>query len=213
MSKLPPDAEILIATGCVHCPAVLQGLTDLVKEGVISELRITNIVSNPARARELGVRTTPWTRIGPFILPGSYSPAELRHWAEQAGSETGIANYIREHLKDGQLQQIEDFLKSHPEWLEVVISLLEQEDLEIQVRIGLDAILESLAGSDALNKLIPELARLSEHSNAQIRGDATHYLALTGNPTVKPYLEKRLEDELADIQEIAREGLEQLSAD
>jgi len=211
MSKLPPDAEILIATGCAHCPVVLQGLAELIKEGLISQLRVTNIVADPARARELGVRSVPWTRIGPFTLPGNYSPTELRHWAEQAGSENGIANYIREHLKDGQLQQIEAFLHQHPEWLEVVISLLEQEDLEIQVRIGLDAILESLAGSEALNKLIPQLARLSGHANAQIRGDATHYLALTGNQEVRPYLEKRLKDEMPDIQEIAREGLEQLS--
>lgn len=212
MSRPVPDAEILIATGCAHCPAVLQALSDLIKEGLISELRVSNIVVDPARAQELGVRTTPWTRIGPFTLPGNYSPKELRHWAQQAGSEEGIADYIRSHLKDGQLQQIEDFLNQHPEWLEAIISLLEQEDLEIQVRLGLDAVLESLAGSDALKQLTPEFARLSEHDNAQIRGDATHYLALSGDPAVRPQLEKRLEDDSAEIREIAREGLDHLAA-
>lgn len=213
MSRNLPDAEILIATGCAHCPAVLQALTDLIKEGLIRELRVSNIVADPARARELGVRTTPWTRIGPFTLAGNYSPKELRHWAEQAGSEEGIADYIRTHLKDGELQQIETFLDEHPEWLEVAVTLLEQEDLEIQVRLGLDSVLDSLAGSDALKKLVPIFSRLSEHSNAQIRGDATHYLALSGDPAVRPQLEKRLEDDSPDIREIAREGLETLPRD
>ncbi|MGD8575906.1 MAG: HEAT repeat domain-containing protein [Thiohalophilus sp.] len=212
MSHTPPDAEILIATGCAHCPAVLQALSDLIKEGLIRELRVSNIVADATRAQELGVRTTPWTRIGPFTLAGNYSPAELRHWAEQAGSDEGIADYIRTQLKDGELEQIETFLSDNPQWLEVAVSLLEVEDLEIQVRLGLDSVLESLAGSEALKKLVPVFSRLSEHDNAQIRGDATHYLALTGDPAVRPQLEKRLEDDSADIREIAREGLEQLSA-
>ncbi len=211
MAQTPPDAEVLIATGCAHCPTVLQALTDLIKEGVIRELRVSNIVVDPSRAQELGVRTTPWTRIGPFTLAGNYSPKELRHWAEQAGSESGIADYIRHHLKEGELQTIETFLRQQPEWLRVIIGLLEQEDLEIQVRLGLDAVLESLAGSEELKQLAPEFARLSENDNAQIRGDATHYLALTGDPEVRPQLEKRLQDDSPDIREIAREGLDQLT--
>ncbi|MDR9436349.1 MAG: HEAT repeat domain-containing protein [Thiohalophilus sp.] len=210
MTQTPPDAEVLIATGCAHCPTVLQALTDLIKEGLLRELRVSNIVADPGRAQELGVRTTPWARIGPFTLAGNYSPKELRHWAEQAGSEAGIADYIRSHLKEGELQTIETFLRQQPEWLKVIIGLLEQDDLEIQVRLGLDAVLESLAGSDELKQLAPEFARLSENDNAQIRGDATHYLALTGDPDVRPQLEKRLEDDSPDIREIAREGLEQL---
>lgn len=211
MSRTAPDAEILIATGCAHCPAVLQALSDMIKEGLIRELRVSNIVVDPSRARELGVRTTPWTRIGPFTLAGNYSAKELRHWAEQASSEEGIADYVRTHLKDGELKQIETFFSDHPEWLKIVIPLLEQDDLEIQVRLGLDAVLESLAGSEALRALVPEFSRLAEHDNAQIRGDATHYLALSGDPSVRAQLEKRLEDDSPDIREIAREGLESLA--
>ncbi len=210
MSQTAPDAEVLIATGCAHCPAVLQALSDLLKEGVIRELRVSNIVVDPSRARQLGIRTTPWTRIGPFTLAGNYSPGELRHWAEQASSESGIADYIRSHLKEGELQTIETFLRQQPEWLKVIIGLLEQDDLEIQVRLGLDAVLESLAGSEALKQLAPEFARLSENNNAQIRGDATHYLALTGDPDIRPRLEKRLQDDSPEIREIAREGLDRL---
>lgn len=211
MPQTPPDAEVLIASGCAHCPTVLQALTDLIKEGLLRELRVSNIVVDPARAQELGVRTTPWARIGPFTLAGNYSPKELRHWAEQAGSESGIADYIRSHLKEGELETIETFLRQQPEWLKVIIGLLEQDDLEIQIRLGLDAILESLAGSEELKQLASEFARLTENDNAQIRGDATHYLALTGDPDVRPQLEKRLEDDSPDIREIAREGLERLA--
>ncbi|NNF96029.1 MAG: HEAT repeat domain-containing protein, partial [Halobacteria archaeon] len=90
----PPDAELLIATGCAHCPVVLEGLSTLIKEGVISSLRVINIVNQPERAQELGVRSVPWLQLGPFILQGLHSPAELREWAERAGSMEGMSVYL-----------------------------------------------------------------------------------------------------------------------
>ncbi len=207
----PADAELLIATGCAHCPVVLEGLTTLLKEGLIGQLTITNIVVQPERARELGVRSVPWTRLGPFILEGMHSPAELREWVKRAGSMEGMSLYLHEQLKQGKLQQMETFLAAQPQWLKALIPLLEDEDTDMKVRIGIDALLESLAGKTDLSPLIPELGRLSQHQRQSLRGDACHYLSLTGDAAAIPYLQARLQDESPEVREIAEEGLAEMA--
>ena len=43
-----PSALLLIATGCQHCPTVLQNLSELIKEGRLSSLEVVNIVEETA---------------------------------------------------------------------------------------------------------------------------------------------------------------------
>lgn len=209
----PPDAELLIATGCAHCPVVLEGLSSLIKEGVISSLRVTNIVNQPERAQQLGVRSVPWLKLGPFVLQGLHSPAELREWAERAGSMEGISMYLYDQLKQGNLDEMENLLATQPNWLGALIPLLEQEDTDMKVRIGVDALLESLATDTELDSLVEELGRLSQHERQSLRSDASHYLSLTRSPAAIPFLEARLQDESAEVRDIAEEGLQKLKSD
>ena len=208
----PPDAELLIATGCAHCPVVLEGLGTLIKEGVISSLRVTNIVNQPERAQELGVRSVPWLQLGPFTLQGLHSPAELREWAERAGSMEGMSVYLHDQLKQGNLEAMEKLLAAQPTGLVALIPLLEQEDTDKKVRIGIDALLETLAANTDLGSLIEELGRLSQHERQSLRSDATHYLSLTRSPAAIPFLEARLQDESTEVRDIAEEGLAELNA-
>ena len=69
-SAAPADALLLIATGCNHCPAVLEGLSRLLKQGRIGRLDVVNLAVHPETGQALGVRSVPWTRIGPFELEG-----------------------------------------------------------------------------------------------------------------------------------------------
>ena len=206
----PLEAELLIATGCVHCPVVLEGVSTLLKEGVIGSLRVTNIVSQPERAQELGVRSVPWLQLGPFTLQGLHSPAELRDWAKRAGSVEGMSLYLHDQLKQGHLEAMEKMLANQPQWLMALLPLLEDEDTDMKVRIGVDALLESLASDTDLSGLVEGLGRLSQHDRQALRSDATHYLALTGSPSAIPYLEARLQDDSAEVREIAEEGLAEL---
>ena len=208
----PPEAELLIATGCAHCPVVLEGLGTLIQEGVISSWRVINIVSQPERAQELGVRSVPWLQLGPFTLQGLHSPAELREWAERAGSMEGMSVYLHDQLKQGNLDAMEKLLAAQPIWLDAMIPLLEQEDTDMKVRIGIAALLESLATGTDLGSLIEELGRLSRHERQSLRSDATHYLSLTHSPAAIPFLEARLQDESAEVRDIAEEGLAELNA-
>ncbi|NNF96236.1 MAG: HEAT repeat domain-containing protein, partial [Halobacteria archaeon] len=158
------------------------------------------------------VRSVPWLQLGPFILQGLHSPAELREWAERAGSMEGMSVYLHEQLKQGNLDAMEQLLAAQPVWLDALIPLLEQEDTDMKVRIGVDALLESLAASTDLGGLIEELGRLSQHERQSLRSDATHYLSLTHTPAAIPFLEARLQDESAEVRGIAEEGLAELKA-
>ena len=109
-----PDALLLLAPGCPHCPAVLEGLSGLLKEGVIGRLEAVNVALRPERAAELGVRTVPWVRIGPFELEGAQAPAELRRWAEQADSLDGMADYFFQMLTSGRRARVEEMARQEP---------------------------------------------------------------------------------------------------
>ncbi len=61
-----PEALMLMGTQCPYCPGVLKALQALLKSGHISQLKTHNIEENPEIARQLGVRSVPWVRIGPI---------------------------------------------------------------------------------------------------------------------------------------------------
>lgn len=205
-----PDAELLLATGCTHCGIVLDGLSQLVKEGLIGHLQITNIVPQPQRAEQLNVRSVPWTRLGPFILEGQYSPAELRTWAQRATSIDGMSDYIAEELQQGHLNSLIKILNDAPQYLRALIPLLENDETDMQVRLGIDAILESIKDPAQLASLVSDFSRLATHANPRIRADISYYLAQTNSLDAIPALQKLAEDESDEIKEIAREGLQQL---
>lgn len=206
-----PNAELLLATDCAHCTTVLEGLSQLLKEGLIGHLQITNIVPRPQRAQELNVRSVPWTQLGPFILEGQYSPSELRMWAHRANSIEGMSEYINDELKQGNLDKLIKMLNNAPQQLRALIPLLDNDETEMQVRIGIDAILESIEDATKLALLIPEFSQLASHSNPRIRADVSYYLALTDSAEAIPILQKQLDDESEEIREIAREGLDRLA--
>ena len=102
----PPDAVLLLSSQCPHCPTVLQGLTELLKQGVIGRLEAINIGTRPDIAAHYGARSVPWIKLGEFELQGLHSAAELREWAERAGSEAGLVEYYAELLQQGQLPRV-----------------------------------------------------------------------------------------------------------
>lgn len=205
-----PDALLLLAPGCPHCPAVLEGLGALLKEGAIGRLEAVNLAVHPERAAELGVRTAPWTRIGPFELEGAQTPGELRRWAERAGSLDGMADYFLEMLKSGRRAKVEEAARREPARLRALARLMERPDAGMAVRLGIGAVLEELSGSGLAAAMIPDLGALARNGDALTRADACHFLSLIGGAEVVPYLRACLADEDAAVREIAAESLEEL---
>jgi hypothetical protein len=210
MPPTPPDALLFIAPGCPHCPVVLQGLGELVKQGAIGRLEVINVAAHPELAAQHGVRSAPWTRVGAFELEGAQTPQELRRWAELAGSADGISVYLEQLLRDGQLAHAEQQLARHPDWLQHLLPLLTQADTPMQVRVGVGALIEAHAGTAELQALIPALGELSRTADHSVRADACHYLGLSGGAEAVPFLRARLEDENGEVREIAGEALEML---
>ena len=207
----PPDALLLITPTCPHCPAVLQALSQLVKEASIGSLEVVNIAAHPERAEALGVRGVPWIRIGEFELEGSHTPGELKQWVERASSPDGVAAYLTELLDGGQLPKALDALQRHPQWMVMVIDLVASGESGISVRLGIGAMLEELAGSKHLTTYLEPLAALLQSPNHGVRADAVHYLGLSRSPAVLPYLKQALQDAQPEVREIARETLDELA--
>lgn len=206
-SPSAPQALLVIAAGCPHCPTVLAGLADLIKQGAIGRLEVINASTRPDDAAALGVRSVPWLRLGPFELEGLRSMAELKRWAERAGSPQGMIDYLNELLGSGQLAKVLPLIQRDPALLGLFPQMLADSDTELPVRVGIGAIFEDFAGTPVLAKLAPALIALAGHSEARMRADAAHFLALTRTPDALPVLRKLLKDDDADVRDIAAESL------
>ena len=68
-------------------------------------------------------------------------------------------------------------------------------DTRLNTRIGISAIMEDLQGSDALHGAVDRLGALTRHEDPHIRGDACHFLSLSGNRAAGDYIRPLLEDE------------------
>jgi glutaredoxin len=209
-NSVPPDALLLLSTQCPHCATVLQGLSELVKKGAIGRLEVVNIVARPDIAQQQGVRTVPWLRLGDFQLEGLHSPAELRQWAERAGSETGLTEYYRDLFKHGQLHKAQAAINKHPGHISALLALAEDPDTELTVRIGVSAVMEDAAGSALLQDQLAALTDLARHSDPRVRSDACHFLALTRSEAALAPLETLSRDTQPAVQEVAKDSLAEL---
>jgi hypothetical protein len=202
---------LLIASGCPHCPTVLAALSELVKQGVIGRLEVVNLTRHPEVGESMGVRGVPWTRIGPFELAGLRSAAELKRWAERAGTRDGMADYFRELLGSGELNKVMELIRRDPDLLGLLPALLADPKTELPVRVGIGAIFEEFQGHARLADLVDELGALTRHAEPHLRADAAHLLALTGSARAVALLKPLLDDPNPQVREIAAESLEELT--
>ena len=207
-SATTPDALMLMGTQCPYCPSVLKALQALVDSGHIHKLDTFNIEENPELARDLGVRSVPWVRIGSFELEGLRSEKELREWAEKAAAGTGLANWLDELLSGGKLDKPLDRIKTDPAAMDALLKLFADPDTQLSTRIGISAAMEELQGTDILSAIVDQLGALTKHEDTRIRGDACYYLSLSNNPDAAAYIKPMLDDDDVNIREIARESLE-----
>lgn len=208
-----PDARLLIATGCVHCPVVLDGLNRLLKDGRIGRLEVVNIGIHPAAAEEVGARSVPWFTIGPFALSGAHSFRELEAWVERAAGGSGITSYYYHLLETNRLAEVIARVKESPSSLGDLLLLLEDPETPMSIRIGIGAAIEDLAAAGLLGDFTERLGALTRFGQPQTRADACHYLGLSGSSSAVPYLTACLDDEDEEVREIAAESLALLHPD
>ena len=201
---------MLLGTHCPHCPSVLNGLTTLVKAGIVGSLKVINIEQRPDLARELGIRTVPWVRLGPFELEGLHSEKELKKWAENAGSEAGMAAWLEELLSNGNIGKANKLVQSSPDAIHAMLELFADPEIQLNTRIGISAIMEELQDSALLQSVVEKLGALTRNEDARIRGDACHYLALSGTQQAARFIKPLLQDQDSETKELAQESLQRL---
>jgi len=207
----PPDALLLLGTQCPFCPTVLQALGELVKTGHIGRLEVVNIEQRPDVAKALGVRTVPWTRVGPYELDGLRSHAELKLWAERAGSPEGLKAYLIELFTTGGLKKVLELIRRDPGYLDALPLIVADLESELHARVGVGAVIEELAGQPILKRLIEPLADLTRHNDASVRADACHYLSLTRDASTLGHIRPLLDDPDPAVREVAQESLAELA--
>lgn len=208
-----PDAELLIASGCAHCPSVLAAMTELLKRGKIGRLDIINIATRPDAATARGARGVPWIKIGPFELVGAHTPSELAKWTERATQPEGRQDYLSELLTQGELEQAITTCRHDPDLLTALLDLATDLDTPFAVRIGVGAVFEELGPEGRLRDFVETIAtRLTNSPEPQIRADGAHFLGLTGSSAAIAYLQELSGDTDMQVREIAEEALQELTA-
>ncbi|MDR3395352.1 MAG: HEAT repeat domain-containing protein [Parasulfuritortus sp.] len=185
-------------------------LSDMVKQGELGRLDIVNLEARPEIAKEWDVRSVPWVRIGMFELTGLHGREQLRLLIERAASPTGMADHFHDLLRDGELAQVLDQIRRDPGNLAALLPIVANPEASINVRIGAGVVFEEFSGHPAMQALAMPLGELTEHADARVRADACHYLGMTGTGEARIWLTRRLQDEDANVREIAAESLEAL---
>jgi hypothetical protein len=189
---------------------MMQMLMEFMKVGQIAELRLVNIENAPELASELGVRSVPWLKIGPFELTGSRTKKELQLWLQRASSLDGMTDYLVEVLSEGNVGAASKLIHGYPQALENVIELMADPEAKINVRLGAGVIIEEMAESETFKSVIPRLLDYLSNDDARIRGDACHYLSLTKDSSYIPDIERLLTDDSEEVREIAQDSLDDL---
>ncbi|MDX1346025.1 MAG: HEAT repeat domain-containing protein [Sedimenticolaceae bacterium] len=206
----PPDATLLIAPGCPHCPRVLQSLSEFVKSGEIGSLEVINIAIHPEAAEKAGTRSVPWTKVGSFELVGALTPQEIRETIEKAGRADPVDHLVH-LLETSRLDEVVKAISDNPDTLPSLVTLLGDLDTPMAVRIGIGALLEELPET-LVRSAETSLISLTASDNQSVRADAAHYLSLIDTDRSRETLKRLLNDSSDEVREIAGESLEALSA-
>jgi thiol-disulfide isomerase/thioredoxin len=205
-----PDATLLIAPGCPHCPKVLQALSEFVKRGEIGSLEVINIAIHPEAAEKAGTRSVPWTRVGSFELVGALTPQEIRETIEKAGRADPVEHLVH-LLETSRLDEVVKEISETPDALPSLVALLDDLDTPMAVRIGIGALLEELPET-LVRSAETALIKLADSGNQSVRADAAHYLSLVDSEKSRETLQRLTGDSSEEVREIAGESLEALSS-
>ena len=206
-----PSALLLIATGCSHCPSVLQSLSELIKEGKLSSLEVVNIVEAPERAQALNVRSVPWVKLGEYELVGLKTKAEFEQWIEKSNNPEDMAAYFEELMTSGEISKVQQIVEDKPQQLHTLFDIMANDQSGLSARIGVGAIIEQLAGSEILISHIDELGKYITDNNPRIRNDACYYLGLSQHADAEKFITPLLKDDDKDVRETAKEALQEIN--
>lgn len=202
-----PDALLLMTGGCPHCPAALQALTVLLKEGAIGRLEVINVAVHIEEAESRGVQSVPWIRIGPFEVEGAATPGRLRELAQGVNDDMVFDAWLLETLKSGKRQKFEALVRQEPDRIHALARMMKNPEASMAIRLGIGAILEEFQGSGLAEPLVPAFGEMLQDEDRLLRADACHFLTLIGTEAIRPHMLACASDADPEIREMAEEWL------
>lgn len=207
LAEPAPDALLLMTSVCPYCPAALQSLATLLKEGAIGRLQVINVAIHTDEAETRRVKSVPWIQIGPFEVEGIVSVAKLRALAQGVSDAAVFDAWLFDTLAAGQRQKFEALVRREPERIHALARLMRHPQASIAIRLGIGAILEELQGSGLTDALIPTLGAMLKIDDPLLRADACHFLTLIGGEDIRPFMQACANDADAEVRETAQTWL------
>jgi thiol-disulfide isomerase/thioredoxin len=211
MSRQRLNALLLTTPGCIHCNALKIILEKLLNEGLLEELEVVDVTTQPDLVEHYGIKSVPWLKVGPFEFSGAQHEPKLRAWINQLDTAEGIAAYLKQLLTTDDLNVAIRLIKENPAWINSLLLLVTDEDKDIKQQLGTSAIFEELEGSALLREMVAHLGELATHSNPKIRADIAHFLALSHDKRATHLLQQLSHDVDREVREIANDALGELS--
>ena len=211
MSHQSKKALLLTAPGCVHCAALKKILEKIIAEGLIEQLEVVDVTSNPEIANQHNVKSVPWLKFGLFEFQGALRESNLRYWITQLRDQQGVTRYLKHLLETGELGKTINLINDKPELMNNLVSLVMDEENDMKVRLGVSAVFEEFEGSPLLKERVEQLGELITHKNPKIRADVAHYLSLAHTDAAVAFLRKLAQDSDREVSEIANDSLSDLN--
>jgi glutaredoxin len=203
-------ALLLTSTHCPHCHIMHRLLQERIQDGRLARLEVINVEESPEIAQTYAVRSVPWLQLNGFAFDGVLTAAELDRWIENTAAANANTVYLEYLLLNGKLSNAIACLERGEASLGDLLPLIVKQDVKINVRIGIGAVLENFEGSSTIRVVMQELVAMTGHQSPTVRADVCHYLMLTHAQDAIVTIEKMLADDDAQVREIARESLAEL---
>lgn len=198
--------------GCSVCPQMERLFEELHEQGGIEELEVLDVTRHPELAQKYNIKSVPFYLVNGIAFNGLKTREEIVDLLQQDDSQKWTS-LIRAELEDGQLELINNYIQQHAAAREAMMELLADKDTELVVRIGLTAIIESLAEGDLLESLEERFIQLTQHNDERIALDALYYLSLLSSPSSLAALTKIARNGKPGLREDARELLAESMSD
>lgn len=198
--------ELFVMQGCQVCPQMEKTFFELQKKGEISELKVVDVQQQPELAEKYKIRSVPYYLINGIAFTGLKSQTEILSLLN-AETDQKLGIWIIDQLAQGELSEVETRIAHEPQLREAMMQLLEDVDTPLMARIGLTAVIESLAGRGFFSGLETRFIQLADHAEERIAIDAIYYLQLLSTPASLGKLADIARSERSELQQQAQELL------
>ncbi len=206
--KMVNEVSLFVMPGCSVCPHMERLFADMHKKGAIEGLQILDVTQHPELADKHNIRSVPFYLINGVAFSGLKSKQEIDRLIQQ-GVQQNWGELLKQELREGQLEAAEKIVLGNPPARDAMLQLLSETETELVVRIGLTAIIESLASGSLLAPYEAEFIKLAAHKDERIAVDALYYLSLLDSPAALEVLTDIAKSARPGLTEHARELLEE----